>query len=47
MQGKKLSLFIEALYINPEMEFEYAGKKDLLSDKIFDGVLEPYSVDVF
>lgn len=26
---------------------EYAGKKDLLSDKIFDGVLEPYSVYVF
>ncbi len=31
MQGKKLSLFIDALYINPEMEFEYAGKKYLVS----------------
>ena len=31
MQGKKLSLFIDALYINPEMEFEYAGKKYLAS----------------
>ena len=31
MQGKKLSLFIDALYINPEMEFEYAGEKYLVS----------------
>ena len=31
MQGKKLSLFIDALYINPEMEFEYAGNKYLAS----------------
>ena len=31
MQGKKLSLFIDALYINPEIEFEYAGKKYLVS----------------
>ena len=31
MQGKKLSLFIESLYVNPEMEFEYAGKRYLVS----------------
>lgn len=31
MQGKKLSLFIDALYTNPEMEFEYAGKKYLVA----------------
>ena len=31
MQGKKLSLFIESLYVNPEMEFEYADKRYLVS----------------
>ena len=31
MQGKKLSLFIDALYANPEMEFVYSGKKYLVS----------------
>lgn len=31
MQGKKLSLFIDSLYANPEMEFEYRGKKYLVS----------------
>ena len=31
MQGKKLSLFIDALYTNPEMEFMYSGKKYLVS----------------
>lgn len=31
MQGKRLSLFIDALYANPEIEFEYSGKKYLTS----------------
>lgn len=31
MQGKKLSLFIDALYTNPEMEFVYKGKRYLAS----------------
>ena len=31
MQGKNLSLFIDALYTNPEMEFVYSGKRYLVS----------------
>lgn len=31
MQGKSLSEFIDALYINPEMEFEYIDKRFLVS----------------
>ena len=36
MQGKKLSLFIDALYTNPEMEFEYSGKKYLVAGYRYD-----------
>lgn len=31
MQGKNLSLFIDSLYMNPEMEFEYRDKRYLIS----------------
>ena len=31
MQGKNLSLFIDALYTNPEIEFVYKGKRYLAS----------------
>lgn len=31
MQGKKLSEFMDSLYINPEMEVEYNNKKYLIS----------------
>lgn len=31
MKGKKLSLFIDSLYLNPEMEFEYEDKRYLVS----------------
>ena len=31
MLGKKLSLFIDSLYVNPEMEFEYFNKRYLVS----------------